>query len=68
MDDEQTNLSTPPSFADLLLAFPGETGDIPDRLRNPVRCLADSRRPRHGAGTAAPAAPTSFDGAQDEGD
>ena len=31
-----------PSFADLLLAFPGKPGDIPERLRKPARAQRDT--------------------------
>jgi antitoxin Phd len=36
---EWTRISRAPSFADLLLAFPGEPGDIPERRRKPARAL-----------------------------
>lgn len=32
----------PPRFAELLLTFPGEPGDIPERLRKPTRALVES--------------------------
>ncbi|WP_235925490.1 MULTISPECIES: hypothetical protein [Brucella] len=32
----------PPRFADLLLAFPGERGDIPERLRKHARALDEN--------------------------
>ncbi|MGI6247741.1 MAG: type II toxin-antitoxin system Phd/YefM family antitoxin [Pseudochelatococcus sp.] len=32
----------PPRFADLLLAFPGEPGDIPERRRKPARALDEN--------------------------
>lgn len=35
--DEWQRISKVPSFADLLLAFPGEPGDIPERSRKPAR-------------------------------
>lgn len=34
-------ISRVPSFADLLLAFPGEPDDIPERCRKPARALRD---------------------------
>lgn len=34
-------ISRVPSFADLLLAFPGEPDDIPERSRKPARALRD---------------------------
>lgn len=39
--DEWERISTAPSFADLLLAFPGEPGDIPEPSRKPARALRD---------------------------
>lgn len=39
--DEWERISKAPSFADLLLAFPGEPGDIPERSRKPARTLRD---------------------------
>jgi antitoxin Phd len=36
---EWERLCKAPSFADLLLAFPGEPGDIPERSRQPARAL-----------------------------
>jgi len=41
--EEWTRVSRVPSFADLLLAFPGEPSDIPERRRKPARAL---RKPR----------------------
>jgi antitoxin Phd len=40
--EEWTRVSKVPSFADLLLAFPGEPGDIPERRRKLVRTLRKS--------------------------
>jgi prevent-host-death family protein len=40
--EEWQRLSKVPSFADLLLAFPGDAGDIPERVRKPARALRDS--------------------------
>jgi hypothetical protein len=40
--DEWERVSRVPSFADLLLAFPGEAGDIPERSRKPARALRDA--------------------------
>ena len=37
--EEWERVSRVPSFADLLLAFPGEPGDIPERSRKPARAL-----------------------------
>lgn len=37
--EEWERISKVPSFADLVLAFPGETPDIPDRSRKPARVL-----------------------------
>jgi prevent-host-death family protein len=37
--EEWERVSKVPSFADLLLAFPGEAGDIPERSRRPARTL-----------------------------
>lgn len=37
--EEWERVSKVPSFADLLLAFPGEAGDIPERSRKPARTL-----------------------------
>jgi len=37
--EEWERVSKVPSFADLLLAFPGERGDIPERSRKPARAL-----------------------------
>lgn len=34
---EWERISKVPSFADLLLAFPGEPDDIPERTRKPLR-------------------------------
>ena len=36
---EWTRISKVPSFADLLLAFPGEPNDMPARSRRPARSL-----------------------------
>ena len=36
---EWTRISKVPSFADLLLAFPGEAEDVPRRSRKPARAL-----------------------------
>ncbi len=36
---EWTRISKVPSFADLLLAFPGEPEDVPRRSRRPARAL-----------------------------
>ncbi|CAM5300992.1 MAG: type II toxin-antitoxin system Phd/YefM family antitoxin [Bradyrhizobiaceae bacterium] len=36
---EWERISKVPSFADLLLAFPGEPDDIPERSRKPARVL-----------------------------
>lgn len=35
-------VSKVPSFADLLLAFPGRPDDIPERRRKPARSLGDA--------------------------
>jgi antitoxin Phd len=40
--EEWERVSKVPSFAELLLAFPGEPGDIPERSRKPVRALRDT--------------------------
>ncbi len=40
--DEWERVSKVPSFADLLLSFPGEPGDIPERSRKPARALRDT--------------------------
>lgn len=40
--EEWERVSKVPSFAELLLAFPGEPGDIPARSRKPARALRDS--------------------------
>jgi antitoxin Phd len=40
--DEWERLSKVPSFADLLLAFPGEPADIPDRSRQPARAFRNT--------------------------
>jgi PHD/YefM family antitoxin component YafN of YafNO toxin-antitoxin module len=42
--DEWERLSQMPSFADLLLAFPGELDDIPERLRKHSRVHRGVRR------------------------
>lgn len=39
--EEYERLALVPSFADLLLAFPGEAGDIPQRNGKPARGLRD---------------------------
>ena len=39
--EEWERVSKAPVFADLLLAFPGELNDIPDRSRKPARVLGD---------------------------
>ncbi|UEM23755.1 type II toxin-antitoxin system Phd/YefM family antitoxin [Skermanella mucosa] len=39
--EEWERISKVPDFADLLLAFPGEPGDIPERSRKPARTLED---------------------------
>jgi antitoxin Phd len=39
--EEWERVSKVPSFADLLLAFPGEPGDIPKLSRKPARTLRD---------------------------
>ena len=39
--EEWERVSKAPGFADLLLAFPGEPGDIPERLRKPARVSGD---------------------------
>ena len=35
--EEYESRSKKPSFAELLLAYPGEPGDIPERNRSPMR-------------------------------
>jgi len=40
---EWLRISRVPSFADLLLAFPGEPEDIPERPRKPARALRNAR-------------------------
>ncbi|BBK43333.1 antitoxin [Allostella vacuolata] len=40
--EEWQRIATAPSFADLLLAFPGEPGDIPERVRKPARALGET--------------------------
>jgi hypothetical protein len=42
--EEWERVSRVPSFADLLFAFPGEPGDIPERYRKPARALSDAGR------------------------
>lgn len=42
--EEWQRISKVPSFADLLLAFPGESEDIPDRVRKPARSSSDTSR------------------------
>ena len=39
---EWERVSQVPSFADLLLAFPGEPGDVPERADKPARALRES--------------------------
>ena len=39
--EEYERLASEPSFADLLLAFPGEAEDIPARRLKPARILRD---------------------------
>jgi hypothetical protein len=41
-EGENMRVSRVPSFADLLLAFPGEPGDILERSRKPARALRDA--------------------------
>lgn len=40
--EEWERLSKVPSFAELLLAFPGQPGDVPERSRKPARALRES--------------------------
>jgi prevent-host-death family protein len=40
--EEWERVSKVPSFADLLLAFPGEPSDIPTRSHKPARALRNS--------------------------
>lgn len=40
--DEWERLSKVPSFADLLLAFPGEPTDIPERSHKPARAFRNT--------------------------
>lgn len=40
--EEWERISKVPSFADLLLAFPGEPGDIPTRSRKSARALREA--------------------------
>lgn len=40
--EEWERISKVPSFADLLLAFPGEPADIPERAPKPARALDES--------------------------
>jgi prevent-host-death family protein len=40
--EEWERVSKVPSFADLLLAFPGDRDDIPERSRKPARALRDA--------------------------
>ena len=40
--EEWERISKVPGFADLLLAFPGEPGVIPERPRRPARALRES--------------------------
>ena len=39
--EEWQRIARTPSFADLLLAFPGEPGDIAERRHKPSRALGD---------------------------
>ncbi|GLR45975.1 type II toxin-antitoxin system Phd/YefM family antitoxin [Mesorhizobium sp. YC-39] len=39
--EEWERVSKVPSFADLLLAFPGDGDDIPERRRKPARALRE---------------------------
>jgi antitoxin Phd len=39
--EEWERVSKVPSFADLLLAFPGDAEDIPERSRKPARTLTE---------------------------
>ncbi|MBN8953364.1 MULTISPECIES: type II toxin-antitoxin system Phd/YefM family antitoxin [unclassified Rhizobium] len=39
--EEWQRVSRVPDFADLLLAFPGEATDIPERSRKPARSLRE---------------------------
>ncbi|WEF25932.1 type II toxin-antitoxin system Phd/YefM family antitoxin [Paracoccus sp. S3-43] len=40
--EEWQRISRVPDFADLLLAFPGQPEDIPERTRKPARALRDT--------------------------
>ncbi len=40
--EEWQRIAKAPSFADLLLAFPGEPADIPERRRKRARALGDT--------------------------
>lgn len=40
--EEWQRICRVPDFADLLLAFPGEPEDIPERTRKPARALRDT--------------------------
>lgn len=40
--EEWERISRVPDFADLLLAFPGEPEDIPERSRKPIRSARES--------------------------
>lgn len=40
--EEWERISRVPDFADLLLAFPGEPGDVPERSRKPARALREN--------------------------
>lgn len=40
--EEWVRISRVPDFADLLLAFPGEPGDVPERSRKPARALREN--------------------------
>lgn len=39
--EEWARVSSIPSFADILLAFPGEAGDVPERSPKPARSLME---------------------------
>lgn len=40
--EEWQRISRAPGFADLLLAFPGERGDVPERAGKPARSLRET--------------------------
>ncbi|MGG6897997.1 type II toxin-antitoxin system Phd/YefM family antitoxin [Rhizobium sp. BR 315] len=40
--EEWERVSRVPDFADLLLAFPGKTADVPERSRKPGRALREN--------------------------